>query len=210
MNHPLELIAFARPLNYQFALRLQRKLVDLRLEQKVSDTVLSLEHTPCITLGPKATPFESPLPIVVTNRGGKATYHGPGQLILYPILKLKKKDLQGYLRTLEHALIRTLKILDLQCHTQPDIQSSDPFTGIWIGNKKLASIGIAVTRWVTYHGISINITNSLEPFAHFNPCGFDPGVMTRLIDLPGLHELDFLETRKLIENQFLLELSQLL
>jgi lipoyl(octanoyl) transferase len=104
------------------------------------------------------------------------TYHGPGQLVGYPILFLeeRERDLHAYLRNLEEALIRTCRDLGLRADRKPGL------TGVWIGEKKVASIGIAVRRWVTYHGFALNIATDLTRFSAIHPCGLDAEVMTSL------------------------------
>lgn len=132
-------------------------------------------------------PLPGPLPKGVSfsesERGGDLTYHGPGQLVVYPICKLDgsgfgpNHDVAAFLRRLEGVLIDVIADLGLKGESRPDA------TGVWVGPKKLASIGIAVKKWVTYHGIAINAVNDLAPFSLISPCGYSPEVMTRLSDL---------------------------
>lgn len=117
------------------------------------------------------------------ERGGDLTYHGPGQLVVYPIVKLSDHDLGGFLRTLENVLIQTLsQVLEPHGHTVRRIQDS---TGVWVDDRKIASIGIAVKRWVTFHGLALNLTTDLKAFSMIQPCGFSPEVMTSLEALMG-------------------------
>ena len=186
---------------YEEARRLQHQLVEERAIDQIPDTVLFLEHFPVITRGrglqwtgadrPKQMPVPLGLPPEIgfceTERGGDLTYHGPGQLVIYPIVKLDgsglgpKRDVAGFLRKLERVLIAVLLDLGLKAEARENA------TGIWIGERKLASIGIAVRKWVTYHGVAINGVNDLSPFHLISPCGFSPEVMTRLQDFfePG-------------------------
>lgn len=162
---------------YEEALEKQLSIVQQRIEQKIPDTLIFNEHPPTYTLGNRK---ESPthvlwdeamikqkgICIAKTNRGGDITYHGPGQLVGYVILDLNyKKDLHAYLRKLEEVLIHSLKQIGLD----PVRRSGK--TGIWIQNRKIAAIGIALRKWVTYHGFSLNINNDLTPFQGIVPCG---------------------------------------
>jgi len=121
--------------------------------------------------------------IAECERGGDLTYHGPGQLVIYPICKLDGQgfgpdhDVVGFLRKLERALIAALGTWGLEGSSKQDA------TGVWVGKRKVASIGIAVRKWVTYHGIALNCVNDLKPFHLISPCGFDPEVMARVSDL---------------------------
>jgi len=117
------------------------------------------------------------------ERGGQATYHNPGQLVAYPILTLedKNRDLHLYLRTLEEALIQTLEHFDIQG------MRKEKATGVWVGEGKykIASLGVAVRKWITYHGIALNVKNDLSGFFKINPCGFDAQVMTSMEKFTG-------------------------
>ena len=160
---------------------LQRDLVEARVAEEISDVLILTEHEPVVTVG-RGTKVESigpiGLPVVEIERGGEATYHGPGQLVAYPIVKLAegRRDLHRYLRDLEETVIGVLGefgVVGTRRHG---------FTGVWIGEHKVCSIGVAVRRWVTYHGLAINLHNELGAFERFRPCGLDPQVMTRLAD----------------------------
>lgn len=193
----MHFLSLSHYIPYEKARELQLKLVELRVADKIPDTVLFLEHEPVITRGrglqwsgkkrPSHLPLRFPLPpeiaYVETERGGDLTYHGPGQLVVYPICKLDGKgfaprqDVGGFLRKLENSVIEALKRWEITAHTLENA------TGVWVGDHKLASIGIAVKKWVTYHGIAMNCVNDLMPFQWISPCGFHPEVMTRLQDL---------------------------
>ncbi len=182
---------------YDKARELQLRLVELRAEDRIGDLLLMLEHEPVSTRGrglqftgearPRHMPAPAALPEGVafseSERGGDLTYHGPGQLVIYPICKLDgqgpfpRHDVTGFLRTLERGLIDELAALGLGAGTR------ESATGVWVGDRKIASIGIAVKKWVTYHGVAINVVNDLKPFHLISPCGFSPEVMTRLSDL---------------------------
>jgi lipoate-protein ligase B len=168
---------------YDDALALQRRLVDERAGGCGVDRLLLLEHDPVVTLGRGFTGPEPELggvPVVKIERGGKATYHGPGQLVGYPIVALGEgeRDLHAYLRKIEDVLIGALAEFGLDGVREPGA------TGVWIltpaGLRKVASIGVAVRRWVTFHGFALNVAGDLRGFSGFEPCGFRPEVMTSL------------------------------
>lgn len=174
-------------LDYQQAWDLQRALVDLRRRDEIPDLLLTCEHDEVVTTGRKAQgPTRSAdetagvlaagIPVVEIERGGAATYHGPGQLVGYPIVKLEpdQRDLHRFLRTLEACLIAPLAALGLQAGRAPD------YTGVWVGERKVASIGIACRGWVTYHGFALNLAIDLERFRLFRPCDLEASVMADL------------------------------
>ncbi|XP_076933232.1 octanoyltransferase LIP2p, chloroplastic-like [Bidens hawaiensis] len=146
-----------------------------------SDTVIVLQHQPVYTLGTASSENhlsfdinDPPLPLYQTERGGEVTYHGPGQLVMYPIMNLRyhKMDLHWYLRALEEVVIRVLfSVFTLKASRVKGL------TGVWVGDKKLAAIGIRVSRWLTYHGLALNVCTDLSPFNRIVPCGIkDRGV----------------------------------
>lgn len=166
---------------YEPTWRLQKELVDQRIRGEVGDLVLLTEHEPVVTVG-RGTPPDSlgpvPFPVVEIERGGEATYHGPGQLVVYPVLELsgERRDLHRLLRDLEEVVLRMLAEVEIEGRRR------DGWTGVWIGDRKVCSIGVAVRRWVTYHGFALNLFTDLEAFRSFRPCGLDPAVMTRVAD----------------------------
>ena len=168
---------------YGSALDLQNRVVDDYLAGAGSEKLLLLEHEAVYTIGrtrnqsslggSKALPY----PVFEINRGGQATWHGPGQLVAYPILDLecRGRDLHRYMRFLEEIIIRTCSELGVAANRR------DGLTGVWVGSKKIASIGIGVRRWVTMHGLALNVERcSLEPFQHITPCGIVGVEMTCL------------------------------
>ena len=170
-------------LPYADALVLQEDLVARKIaDPAVPDTLLLLEHDPVYTIG--RTPDRSslgdaaalPHPLIVTGRGGQATYHGPGQLIGYPILDLKPRgqDLHCYLREMEAMLIA------LCAHCGVAARRREGLTGVWVGEKKIASIGIGVRRWVSLHGFALNVCGDLTPYRAITPCGLAGVEMTSL------------------------------
>jgi len=169
---------------YLDAHALQQELVEQRIAGDVGDLLLLTEHEPVITIG-RGTPADerrllgaSGIEVVEVERGGEATYHGPGQLVAYPILALppERRDLHRYLRDLEEVVIGVLGEFGLEGTRRPGL------TGVWLGERKVCSIGVAVRRWVTWHGLALNLHTDLEPFRRFHPCGLAPAVMTRLAD----------------------------
>lgn len=182
---------------YLEASNLQQKLVEQRAKDEIPDTILFLEHTPVITRGrglqftgvarerhmPAPVGLPTSIQFCESERGGDLTYHGPGQLVIYPILKLDglgfgpKHDVAGFLRKFEQVAIDLLHGLDLKAERRENA------TGVWIGERKVASLGVAVRKWVTYHGMAINVTNDLAPFRYISPCGYSPEVMTSLKEL---------------------------
>ena len=158
----------------------QRELVVARQRDEIPDTLLLVEHPDVITLG-RGTHRENlvapgDIPVFEIERGGDVTYHGPGQLVGYPILLLRpdERDLHRYLRQMEEGLIRALGELGLPATRRAG------WTGVWTPtepSRKLASIGIAVKRWVTLHGFALNVATDLSRFAAINPCGLEATIM---------------------------------
>jgi lipoate-protein ligase B len=170
---------------YEETHALQQELVEKRLKGEITDTLILVEHDPVVTVGrgaDRAAAEAAGLPVFEVERGGEATYHGPGQVVAYPILALPegRRDLHRYMRDLEEVVIRVLDELDLAGRRE------EGKTGVWIAERKVASIGVAVRRWVTWHGLALNVHTDLEAFQPFRPCGLDPGVMTRVADFVTL------------------------
>ena len=170
---------------YEEALVLQRTVATAVGSGDMPDTVLFLEHPPTITLGRRTEPGELHVPpaadveICETDRGGKSTFHGPGQLVCYPILDLKRhgQDVQRYCRDLEEALIRTLAAFDV------DTGRIEGLTGIWLTSppRKIASIGIHISKWVTTHGYALNVDLDPAPFTQWiTACGLDGAAFTTM------------------------------
>jgi lipoyl(octanoyl) transferase len=165
------------------ALALQEQLVaEKRADPSLDDVFLLLEHEPVYTIG--RTPDQSslrggghlPHPLFPINRGGQATYHGPGQLIGYPIIDLRRcgQDLHRYLRWLEELLVETLAEAGIAATTRPGL------TGVWVADRKIASIGVGVRHWITMHGFALNVGGDLSPFGQIVPCGIADVTMTSI------------------------------
>ena len=169
-------------LEYRAAWALQQRLVDERVADARPDTLLLCEHPHVFTLGRRAgarTNLIAPgeVPVVEVERGGDVTYHGPGQLVGYPIFKLgpEEQDLHRFLRGLEEALIRALaRSVGLAAERRAGA------TGVWAAGKKVVSLGVAVRSWVTFHGFALNVSTDLAYFARVAPCGLRPEVMSSL------------------------------
>lgn len=173
------------------ALALQDDLVTRRHAGGIPDTALFLEHDPVYTIGRRRDQSSLPVnrallpyPVIQTNRGGQATYHGPGQLVGYFIFDLRgrSQDLHAHLRWIEQLLLDHLRDLGLPARRRPEL------TGVWVGDRKIASIGVGVRRWVTMHGFALNVAAaSLPPFQAITPCGIQGVAMTSLeSELPPL------------------------
>lgn len=177
-------------LSYEQAWKLQLELVGERADEKIPDTLLLVEHEPVFTLGRKTPGVreEHPqpkeiagIPVFPVERGGEATYHGPGQAVLYPIfqLDLLRTGPRNFLRLMEEAIVAVVKKQGI------DAYWIEAKTGVWLRDskgqeKKIASLGIAVRRSVSYHGLALNVNTDLAPFRLISPCGFAPEVMTSL------------------------------
>lgn len=171
-------------IHYKKAYNKQLELLEKRKNNEIDDTLLLVEHPPVFTIGTSGTSDNitvskeflesSGIEVFETNRGGDITYHGPGQIVGYPILNLKehKKDLHWLLRSYEEVFIRLLK-------KEYDINAKriKGLTGVWVGDEKITAIGVGVRHWITYHGFAFNINPNLEHFSYIIPCGIlDKGV----------------------------------
>ena len=168
-------------IEYEAALEIQNRHVEDLLAGTGGEVLLLLEHEPVYTIGrtrdQSSLRERLPHPAVETNRGGQATYHGPGQLVGYPILDLNKRgrDLHRYLRFLEEFLIRLCAGYGVEASRR------DGLTGVWVAEKKIASLGVGVKRWVAMHGFALNVLeSSLPAFSHITPCGIAGVEMTCL------------------------------
>ena len=197
--------------DYSAALELQTELVQARRAGDIGDTILLLEHEPVYTIG--RTRDRGSLkegenlshPVIETNRGGQATYHGPGQLVGYPILDLSHygRDLHTYLRLLEDALILACLNYGIKA------KRVEGLTGVWVGEAKIASIGVGVRHWISMHGFALNVQGDLGPFTSIIPCGLSDVNMTSIerekgntIDLATSAESLHLPLRTILESAY--------
>jgi lipoyl(octanoyl) transferase len=178
---------------YAEALDLQKRLVEQRKADSIPDQLLLLEHPPVITLGVKTrddrshivaspeTLEDEGVEVVESGRGGDVTYHGPGQLVGYPIIDLKpdRCDVHRYVRDLEEVVIQAVSTLGVSAHRMSGL------TGVWVGDNKLAAIGVRIARWVTSHGFALNVTTKLDHFSLIVPCGIRDKGITSLQLLTG-------------------------
>jgi lipoyl(octanoyl) transferase len=174
-------------IEYGEALGLQGRIRAARQADQVPDVLLTLEHPPVYTRGRRAGTAELPMgedwyrrqgiEIVETDRGGKVTYHGPGQLVGYPIVRVD--DVVAYVRLLEQALVAALGEEGVAARARP--QDGPDYTGVWVNERKIASIGVHVARGVTTHGFAVNVENDLQPFGWIVPCGLPDVQMTSLV-----------------------------
>lgn len=180
------LFEVARPVAFTTAWDWQRQLqARLLADPGGAEALLVLQHEPCYTLGRGADPAHlrfdparPPLPLHRIDRGGEVTHHAPGQLVLYPVLNLQRHgaDLHRYLRSLEQVVIDLLAELGLQGERIPGL------TGVWLEGRKLAAIGVGARRWISQHGLALNVDCSLEGFRAITPCGIADRPVGRLVD----------------------------
>ncbi len=183
---PAAVCVKSAPVPYGEAVRLQESLVQQRLADAVPDTLLLLEHAPVITLGVSADAKNlllSPdrlaqmgFAVARSSRGGDVTYHGPGQLVVYPVLMLRsgERDLRAYVARLEQTAIRTAAAFGVEAWRRPGL------AGVWTAAGKLAAIGVRVRRWVTFHGLSFNVAPDPDGFRYIVPCGLADEPVTSL------------------------------
>lgn len=200
---------------YADAFARQKVLVAQRKAGTVGDHLIFTEHAPVFTVGvrpgaqthlladPEILAREG-ITVEKTNRGGDITYHGPGQIVGYPIISLRPhRDLHAYLRAIEDVLIATLATYGLQTGRR------EGKTGVWIGERKLAAIGVAVSSWVTYHGFAVNVDPDLRHFDYIVPCGITDGSVTSLALELG-HAPDLAEVKARLAENFRQKLAPLL
>lgn len=201
-------IFFDRPVPYGEAVGIQNLLVARRIEGSIPDTVLFLEHTPVVTMGvrtsaehvllPREALAEKGIELVETSRGGGVTYHAPGQVVMYPILKLEKLDADshGYLHKLEQVAISAAGVYGVESFRR------EGMTGAWTESGKLAAIGVRFKRWVSFHGMSFNVGVDLGGFSTIVPCGLGGESVTSLGELLGADCPSMEDARETIARQF--------
>lgn len=197
---------------YSEAHRLQLKLVDKVINNPADESLIICHHPPVVTLGKKSGPDDLQGwrgDVHSIERGGKATYHGPGQVVVYPIINLscRNNDIAAFLETLEMSMIETLAEFGLLATGNPN-RGVPTYTGVWVNNQKVASIGVAVRRWVTYHGLALNLYDDPEAFKGINPCGFGQDIMTNVERLLG-HKLERTEFEERLSSHLIKSLRVL-
>ena len=193
--------------DYKSVWDFQKCMWQLRIDERIPDIVLLVEHDHVVTIG-KSTQEDSLLmgtdsladkgiPVYEIERGGDATYHGPGQLVAYPIFHLtgNKRILSVFIYDLEEVMIRTLS----QFKISASRKSGHP--GVWVGDKKIGSIGIAVKRWVSTHGFALNVNTDLSFFRYLKPCGLDSRVITSMAEIIG-RKVDMKEVAVVVRHNF--------
>lgn len=176
-------------MEYRRALALQLSYIDRRAGGETQDTLLLLTHPHVYTFGRAGNPanlLESPqsldregIPVERVARGGDVTYHGPGQLVGYPIVLLMRPDVHRFVRCLEAALIEALEAFGISS------RRIEGLTGVWVEGKKIASIGVGVKRWITYHGFALNVTTDLSYFRRIHLCGLKDCEATSMAEITG-------------------------
>lgn len=213
INQTLQIICL-KDTNYEDILTLQRKLRDKRIAGKINDCLLLVTHQPVFTLGKRGkydnllVPIEqlkqANIPIYEVERGGDITYHGPGQLVIYPIIDLKnyKRDLRGFVDKLQSAVLTLLaEHYNISAHKEDGTH-----TGVWVEKNKIAAIGLSLRKWVTMHGMAFNINTDLSYFNMIVPCGLVDRGVTSIKQLTE-NEVDFDIILKAFAENFCLELG---
>jgi lipoate-protein ligase B len=179
---------------YGDAYELQKRLHRKRMNKEIPDTLLLLEHPPTFTIGrsgnmenvlvSKEKLADEGISLFFIDRGGDVTFHGPGQIVGYPIMDLSSrgKDIHRYVRDIEEVLIRTLKDFSIAAARDKS------HAGVWVGNEEIAAIGLSVRKWITMHGFALNVNLNLENFSYINPCGFSDRRATSISRILG-HEI---------------------
>lgn len=200
-------------IEYQEALNKQMALVESVETHETEETIVFCTHTPVVTTGrgtKAGDVFGWQGSTIEVSRGGRATYHGPSQLVVYPILDLRlehagfrSRDLNSYLRFLENVILKSLASVGVESEVRT-VKTEDGLsqTGVWVGSYKIASIGVAVRKWISYHGISINLDKDASAFGGINPCGFSSKVMKSVEDILG-KKINRDQLKKYLELHFL-------
>ena len=194
-------------IDYEECYKIQKDMVRRRRLSEIEDTIILAEHNEVFTIGragdmdnvliPNDMLLSSGLKVLRVDRGGDVTFHGPGQLIAYPIINLKDtgRDLHSYLRDLEEVAIRLLNDYGVNA------ERMQGRTGVWVSSKKIASVGVGASNWVTFHGMSVNINCSLKFFSMINPCGMKDVEMTSLERLKG-QEIRMIDAKNRMTKYF--------
>ncbi|PIS10270.1 MAG: lipoyl(octanoyl) transferase [Bdellovibrio sp. CG10_big_fil_rev_8_21_14_0_10_47_8] len=200
---------------YQLALERQLERVQEVIDTQIPGVLVFCTHPPVATLGRKTQPEDLSGwqgSTIEVSRGGRVTYHGPSQLVIYPIVNLelsaserKAKDIDSYLRHLEQAIVETLKTYGVEAvgksrQKKSEDENAADETGVWVGSQKIASLGIAIKKWVSYHGAAINLDEDPMAFSGMRPCGFSKETMVSLEKLLG---------KKINRQEFSIRLQEL-
>ncbi len=191
---------------YSSAWNLQKKIHDLVKSNELGDIVLFLEHNHVYTLGKNADSnyildrYQDKIDIIQTDRGGQVTYHGPGQLIGYPIINLNKyrKSVSWYMRTLEKIIIKTLEKYAIDATTKENL------TGVWVNDEKICAMGVRLSKWVTMHGFALNLNPDMKYYDGMIPCGIQEYGITSLFEFLN-KEIDTFEVMNYLANFFINE-----
>lgn len=187
--------------NYAEIHQLQREWLEARIRDRIPDRLILVEHPPVLTLGRKFQPQHlldaGPIPVIQVERGGDISFHEPGQLVAYPIFKLlgARQDISWFLRGLEEVVIRTLAQFGLEAGRDPRN------TGVWMNGVKVASIGVALRRWVSWHGLALNIENDLALTRRICPCGF-PAELISSLKRQSPHPIDPQAVKQALIEEF--------
>ena len=201
----IEIKKSTKPIKYNDALTQLEARSKLVSKNEDKELIWILEHEPIFTAGTsysKNDIIDKSINIYETNRGGKITYHGPGQLMFYFVidLKNKKKDIRKFISVIENSIIETLREFKIECHADRDN------IGIWFNNKgkleKIAAIGVRVSKWIAYHGFCLNINNDLKPYKKIIPCGISDKKVTNLTNISNIkfNKIDEILINKFISN----------
>ena len=197
---------------YTDTLEIQKEILQKRISGKIRDTLIIVEHLPVVTTG-RLKGVESiidpgyfkekNIPVIAANRGGGVTYHCPGQLVLYPVIDLSylEKNISSFIDFLEKTIANSLKLLDLP------VERINGKRGVWLDRKKIAFTGIAFKKWVSYHGVSININNDIFPFSKMYPCGVKDIEAISMKEYTGC-EKNMFEVKEVFARQFRLDLNK--
>ena len=205
----IEIKKSTKPVKYNEAITELEARLKLVSENNDKELIWILEHEPIFTAGTnysKDDILDKSINIQETNRGGKITYHGPGQLVFYFVIDLrnKKKDIRKFISIIENSIIETLKEFNIDCHADREN------IGIWFNNKgkleKVAAIGVRVSKWIAYHGFCLNINNDLDPYKKIIPCGISDKKVT---NLKKISKLEFKKIDDILINKFIINLKNL-
>lgn len=188
---------------YQKTWDLQKTLLSQRINNEIEDTVLLVEHEPVYTFGKNADEnhllqnYPEDVKVFHIERGGDITFHGPGQLVGYPIIDLHnyKKSISWYMRSLENVIIKTLDQYDIEA------ERKEGLTGVWINDEKIAALGVRISRWVTMHGFALNVNTDLHYYDGIIPCGIFEYGLTSMQKILG-EELEMDEVKQILIQQF--------